>query len=52
MSGKNNLAKVDDSLGTNHLAVYCDVGQLIFEPGFFELVTPGVDSICCCFQPP
>ena len=25
MSGKDNAAKVDDSLGTNHLAVCCDV---------------------------
>ena len=31
MSGKDNEAKVDDSLGTNHLVVCCDVGQLTFE---------------------
>ena len=25
MSGKNDVPKVDDSFGTNHLVVYCDV---------------------------
>ena len=39
MSRKDNEAKLDDSLGTNHLVVCCDVGQLAFELGF-ELVTP------------
>ena len=34
MSGKDNVAKVDDSLGTNHLVVWCDVGQLTFEGRF------------------
>ena len=34
MSEKDNAAKVDDSLGTNHLVVGCDVGQLNFEAGF------------------
>ena len=34
MSGKENAAKVDDSLGTNHLAVCYDVGQLTFEARF------------------
>ena len=34
MSGKGNAAKVDDSLGTNHLFVCCDVGQVTFEPRF------------------
>ena len=32
MSGKDNVAKVDDSLGTNHLAVCCDLEQLTFRP--------------------
>ena len=31
MSGEDNAAKVDDSLGRNHLVVCCDVGQLTFE---------------------
>ena len=39
MSGKDNEAKVDDSFGTNHSVVWCDVGKLIFGLGF-ELVTP------------
>ena len=34
MSGKDNEAKVDYSLGTNHLVVCCDVGQLTFEAKF------------------
>ena len=34
MSGKDNAVKADDSLGTNHLAVCCDVGQLTFEARF------------------
>ena len=34
MSGKDNAAKVDDSFGTNHLVVCCDVGQLTFEAKF------------------
>ena len=34
MSGKNNAAKVDDSLVTNHLVVCCDVGQLTFDARF------------------
>ena len=34
MSRKNNTAKVDDSLGTNHLVMCCDVGQLTFEARF------------------
>ena len=39
MSGKDKVTKLDDSLGTNHLVVCCDVGQLTFELGF-ELGTP------------
>ena len=31
MSGKDNAAKGDDSLGTNYLVVCCDAGQLTFE---------------------
>ena len=31
MSGKDNAAKVDDSLETNHLVMCCDVGQPTFE---------------------
>ena len=34
MSGKDNAANVDDSLATNHLVVYCDIGQLSFEARF------------------
>ena len=34
MFGKDNVAKVDDSLGTNYLVVCCDVGQLTFEAMF------------------
>ena len=34
MPGKDNAAKVDDSLETNHLAVCCVVGQLIFDARF------------------
>ena len=34
MSGKDIAAKVGDSLGTNHLVVCCDVGQLTFEARF------------------
>ena len=40
MSGKDNAAMFDDSLGTNHLVVCCDVGQLTLKLDF-ELVTPG-----------
>ena len=34
MSGKENAAKVDDSLGTNHLVVCSDVGQQTSETRF------------------
>ena len=34
MSGTDNAAKVDDSLGTNHLVVCCDVGRLSAETRF------------------
>ena len=34
MSAKDNAANVDHSLGTNHLVVSCDVGQLTFEARF------------------
>ena len=34
MSEKDSAAKVDDCLGTNHLVVCCDVGQLTFEGRF------------------
>ena len=34
MSGKDNAAKVKDSLGTNHLVVCCDAGQITFEARF------------------
>ena len=34
MSEKDYAAKVDDSLETNHLVVYCDVGQLTFDARF------------------
>ena len=34
MAGKDNVAKADDSLGTNHSVVCCDVGQLTFEARF------------------
>ena len=34
ISRKNNEAKVDGSLGTNHLVVCCDVGQITFEARF------------------
>ena len=34
MSGKDNAAKVDDCLETNHLVVCCNVGQLTFEARF------------------
>ena len=34
MSGKDNAAQVDDSLGTNRLTVCCDVGLLTFRAGF------------------
>ena len=44
MSGKDSAAKMDHSLGTNHLVVCCDVGQLTFDLGF-QLVTLG--SIKC-----
>ena len=39
MSEKDNTAKADDSLGTNHLAVCCDVGQLTFEARFWAYYT-------------
>ena len=44
MSGKNNEAKIDDSLGKNHSVVFCDVGHLTFELGF-ELVTPSSNAV-------
>ena len=34
MSGKDNVAYVEDSLRTNHLAVCSDVGQLTFGARF------------------
>ena len=34
MSGKDNAAKFDDSLETNHLVVCCDVEQLTLEAKF------------------
>ena len=34
MSGKDKAAKVVDSLGTNHLVVCCDIGQLTFKARF------------------
>ena len=34
MSRKDNVVKVDDSLGTNHLAVCCDLEQLTFKARF------------------
>ena len=34
MSGKDNTAKTDDSLGSNHLVVCCDVEQLTLEARF------------------
>ena len=34
MYGKDNAAKVDDFLGTNHLVVCCGIGQLTFEAKF------------------
>ena len=34
MSKKDNATKFDDSLGTNHLVVYCEVGQLTYETKF------------------
>ena len=34
MPGKDNAAKVDDSLGTNHLVVCCDAGQQLLKVGF------------------
>ena len=40
MSGKDNAAKVGNSMGTNHLLVCCDVGQQLLKLGF-QLVTPG-----------
>ena len=39
MSGKDNRAKVDDSLETYHLAVGCDVGQLTFQARFWACYT-------------
>ena len=39
MSEKENATKIDNSLGTNHLAVCCDVGKLLNL--CFGLVTPG-----------
>ena len=34
ISGKDNEAKIDDSLGTNHLVVCYNVEQLTFEGRF------------------
>ena len=34
MSRKDNAAKVNDSLGTNHLVVCCDIRKLTFEARF------------------
>ena len=34
MSAKDNAAMLDDSFGTNHLVVCCDVGRLTFEARF------------------
>ena len=34
MPGKDNATMLDDSLGTNHLVVCYDVGQLTFEATF------------------
>ena len=34
MSGKDNMAKTDDSLGPNHLVVCCDIGQLTLRARF------------------
>ena len=34
MSGRDNAVKVDDSLGTNHLVMCCDAGQLSFDARF------------------
>ena len=34
ISAKDDVAKVDDYLGTNPLVVCCDVGQLTFEARF------------------
>ena len=39
MSEKGNAAKVDDSLGTNHLVVCCDLRQLTFENRFWVCYT-------------
>ena len=39
MPGKDNGAKVDDSLGTNHLAMCCDLGQLTLETGLLACYT-------------
>ena len=38
MSGKDNTAKDDDSLGPNHLVVCRDAGQLTFEARFLSLL--------------
>ena len=34
ISGKDNKVKVDNSLGTNHLVVWCYVWQLTFKDSF------------------
>ena len=34
MFAKDNAAKANDSLGTDHLVVCCDIGQLTFEDRF------------------
>ena len=44
MSGKDNATKVDDPLGTNHLAVCCDVGQVTFEARFGACYTRNIDE--------
>ena len=42
ISGKDNEAKVDDSLGTNHLVAFCDVEQVPFEARFNLSLLPQV----------
>ena len=39
MSGKDNTAKADDSLGTDYLVVCCDVGQVTFDARFYGCYT-------------
>ena len=43
MSGKDNATKVDDALGTSHLVVCCDVGQLTLKLDI-GLVTSGGEN--------